>query len=182
MPSPRGSLSRTLLALFSAGLCLCVLPSEARPTSLMSGSALAEQADYIYAFRHVSFRAKGSPTGTVFLYMKYSELVSFKGARPFFRGGVLIVESPPGDFAPGRHMEFPPDTITLVFLTKEKGTLRFTSDNPMQATPSFHYEGSLTQFRSLQELLIYAARQSQSPISPFCQLLGEKVLPNSPAP
>lgn len=171
-----------IVALFSAGLCLGVLPSQARPKSLMSGSALAEQADYIYAFRHVSFRAKGSPTGTVFLYMKYSEIVSFKGARPFFRGGVLIVESPPGDFAPGAHMEFPRDTITLVYLTKDKGSLRFTSDNPLQISPSFHFEGPLTQFRSLQELLTYAARQSQSPISPFRQLLGGQMLPNSPAP
>lgn len=171
-----------IVALFSAGLCLGVLQSQARPASLISGSALAEQADYIYAFRHVSFRAKGSPTGTVFLYMKYSEIVSFKGARPVFRGGVLIVESPPGDFAPGAHMEFPRDTITLVYLTKDKGSLRFTSDNPLQISPSFHFEGSLTKFRSLQDLLIYAARQSQSPRGPFRLLLGEAVPATPPAP
>lgn len=165
-----------------AVLWLAAAQLHARPVSWMSGAALEEQADYIYAFRHVSFRAKSSPTGEVFLYMKYSEIVSFKGARPFFRGGVLIVESPPGDFPPGAHMKFPPDTITLVYLTKEKGRLRFTSDNPLQVSPSFHFEGPLTQFHSLQELLIHAARQSQSPMSPFCQLLGEQVLPHSSAP
>jgi len=170
------------LPLALAVLWLAAALLHARPASWMSGAALAEQADYIYAFRDVSFRAKGSSTGTVFLYMKYSEIVSFKGARPFFRGGVLIVESPPGDFAPGAHHEFPPDTVTLVYLTKEKGRLRFTSDNPLQVSPSFHFEGPLTQFRSLQELLIHAARQPQSPMSPFRQLLGEQALPNPTAP
>lgn len=165
-----------------AVLWLAAAQLQARPTSWMSGAALEEQADYIYAFRHVSFRAKSSPSGEVFLYMKYSEIVSFKGARPFFRGGVLVVKPPPGDFAPGAHAEFPPDTVTLVYLTKDKGTLRFTADSPLQISPSFHCEGSLQKFHSLHELLVHAARQSQSPMSPFRQLLGEQALQNPAAP
>ncbi len=162
MKSLRGSRAWAILALFSTGLCLGVLQSQARPASLISGSALAEQADSIYAFRHVSFRAKGRRPGRSFLHEVLGDR-ELQGCAAILPGRRPDRGISPGDFAPGAHMEFPRDNITLVYLTKDKGSLRFTSDNPLQISPSFHFEGSLTKFRSLQDLLIYAARQSQSP-------------------
>ncbi len=158
------------------------MPLEARPSSQKPGWEMIQEADYIYAFRHLSCRALSDPAGTIFLHMKYSEAVSFKGARPLFRSGVLVVKAPPGDFAAGKRVEFPPDTITLVYITKDKGVRCFTSDDPLQITPSFHYEGPLTAFRSLQDLLIYAARQARSPISPFPKLICETAATLSPSP
>jgi len=130
-----------------------------RPYNMHTGKWMWDNSDIVCAVRMTKWTARESAPGNLVIVIEYSDLKSFKGAEQLPQRGSFVMSVPDmlEGVRNGVSRTCTGNLVTLLFLKNESGIFRPPSDGEAQFLEGFEYDGPVSRFRALKELLLFAA-------------------------
>lgn len=152
------------------------LAAFGRPFSPHTGTWMWENSEFVFAIRMTKWTVLESAPGQLSLMIEYSELQSFKGAEHFSKSGKFILNVPhiieDQGLRKGFSRECTDNLVSLLFLKNESGILQPPTGGEEEFGPGFPYDGPISRFQSLKDLLLYAGSRPLAESHSFLELMS----------